>query len=56
MKTEREIREEIDRLMNKLSYVKRHSFVIGGGAEAESIECSIDALLWVIGDRSGKPI
>ena len=56
MKSEREIREKIDYLFRKLERVERKSFVIGGGAEAEEIRCNIDALLWVIGDRSGKAI
>jgi len=50
MKTEREIQEKIDDLMDKASSKPK------GSAEREGILCNIDALLWVIGDESGKPI
>ena len=56
MRSEYEIRCKIDELFNRLHYVEEHSFEIGGGARAEELRCNIDALLWVIGDRSGKSI
>ena len=56
MKSEREIRAKIDELFAKLDAVEARSFVIRGGGEAEAIRCNIDALLWVIGDCSGKSI
>lgn len=54
MKTEREIMEKIDEYMDKLSALKRNSFVIGGGQDAQEYAGFIDALLWVLGDNSGK--
>ena len=53
MKSEREIREKIEEYMDKLSALKRNSFVIGGGDTSHEYEGFIDALLWVIGDNSG---
>lgn len=50
MKREREVWDKINELSKKLSKVKRN------GRRAEEIMCNIDALLWVIGDESGKPI
>ena len=49
MKTEREIREKIDELMRKAA-------TIGTAEDKEEILCNIDALLWVLGDQSGKAI
>lgn len=49
MKNEREIRAKIEELMNRAD---RKPY----GADQEEILCNIDALLWVIGDQSGKPI
>ena len=54
MKTEREIREKIEQYMTRLSALKRNSFAIGGGPDALEYAGFIDALLWVIGDNSGK--
>lgn len=43
--------------MDKLSAHKHNSFVIGGDKETVGEYYGIiDALLWVIGDRSGAPI
>ena len=53
MKTEREIREKIEEYMERLSGLKRNSFVIHGGDAAREYEGFIDALLWVIGDNGG---
>ena len=55
MKSEREIRDKIDELFVKLEDV-RHIYDDEHEARAEELRCNIDALLWVIGDRSGKPI
>ena len=53
MRTEQEIREKIDRYMNKLSYHLEHSFVIGGDKETVAEYNGImDALRWVIGESS----
>lgn len=54
MKSEREIRDKLDELFEKLDKI-RH---LDGNNEPEyeGVCCNIDALLWVIGDRSGKPI
>lgn len=49
MKTEKEIREKIEELMEKAA----NSSMVD---EHEAICNNIDALLWVIGDESGKPI
>jgi len=49
MKTEREIQEKIDELMRKAA-------TIGTAEDKEEMLCNIDALLWVIGDTSGKQI
>jgi hypothetical protein len=57
MKSENEIREKIEEYMDKLSAHKHNSFVIGGDKETVGEYYGIiDALLWVIGDRSGAPI
>ena len=56
MKTENEVRQKIDELFARLDRVEERSFVIHGCGEAEEIRCNIDALLWVIGDQSGKAI
>lgn len=55
MRTESEIRAKIDKFMNKLNSIKEHNpdFNI---AEKGEIYGIIDALLWVIGDESGKRI
>ena len=50
MKTEREIQEKIDELMEKANTMRR------GTSEREEVLCNIDALLWVLGDQSGKAI
>ena len=50
MKSDSEIRAMIDKLMVK---AKEMPWWEDG---RESVLCSIDALLWVIGDRSGNPI
>ena len=50
MKSEREIHEEIYKLMDMQSEVKC------GKAKRAQICCQIDALLWVIGDNSGLPL
>jgi len=49
MKTANEIQEKIRELMEKAGKKPR-------GAEKEELYCNIDALLWVLGDESGKPI
>ena len=49
MKNEREIRAKIEELMDKAASKPY-------GADSEEILCNIDALLWVIGDESGKAI
>lgn len=54
MKSEREIRNKIDEYMEKLNQVK-HDNTADSNKE-EEICCIIDALLWVIGDESGKAI
>ena len=56
MRTENEIRAKIDYYMERLEDINRRSFVIGCGSEAVEIYGIIDALLWVIGDESGKKI
>lgn len=56
MKSEKEIREKIDELFSKLESVENRCFVISGAGAAEAIKCNIDALLWVIGDESGRKI
>ena len=40
--------------MDKLSNLKRNSFAIGGGRDADEYRGFIDALLWVVGDHGGK--
>lgn len=50
MRTEREIREKIEELMNKASEMPDTY------DEKEFIYNQIDALLWVLGDESGKEI
>ena len=51
MKTEMEIRRKIDELFNKEREFRDTDY------EADEAICNqIDALLWVIGDRSGKEI
>ena len=50
MKSEAEVHEMIDKLMDK---AKEMPWWEDG---RECVLCAIDALLWVIGDRSGKPI
>lgn len=54
MKSEREIRDKLDELFERLDKI-RHSDG-NDESEYEGVCCNIDALLWVIGDRSGKPI
>jgi len=46
MKTRWEIMEKINEYMEK----------VDNGTDTENDLCIIDALLWVIGDASGKPI
>lgn len=46
MKTRQEIMEKINEYMEKVE----------NGTDSESDLAIIDALLWVIGDASGKPI
>ncbi len=50
MKTSREIHEKIDELLDKISKMSDTD------EEQEFICNQIDALLWIIGDESGKPI
>ena len=51
MKTPNEIKNKIDSLRALLEKAK------GSDREyRENIMCQIDALLWVIGDRSGAPL
>lgn len=50
MRSEREIREMIDRIDEY-----RQGLAWWDDAE-EQTACIIDALLWVLGDASGKPI
>ena len=50
MKNEREIREQIDKMMEEQSRRKN------AHEDYENLCNQIDALLWVIGDRSGAPI
>ena len=50
MKTEREIREKIEELMKD---AQKSPYIL---EEREAKYNQIDALLWVIGDKSGKPI
>ena len=52
MKTTREIHEKIEELMDK----ERELYAHHEDWESEKICNQIDALLWVIGDESGKPI
>ena len=49
MKNANEIKEKIDEYMNKIADMPE-------GEEKENFCNIIDALLWVIGDSSGKPI
>ena len=50
MKTRQEIERKISELMEKISGMSSSS------EQYENICNQIDALLWVIGDRSGKPV
>ena len=50
MKSEREIREMIEKLMDHRSGMPWWE------EERECVACMIDALLWVVDDRSGKSI
>lgn len=50
MKTENEIRRMIERLMDAASMNRNDP------TDHEAVCNQIDALLWVVGDRSGKPI
>lgn len=52
MKTWAEITEKIDELMEK----QRELYANHEDWEREKVCNQIDALLWVIGDESGKPI
>ena len=54
MKTEREIREKISELMEKVKKSKRDG--LAWTTETKEQYGAIDALLWVIGDNSGKAI
>ena len=61
MRTEREIREKIDELMDEVSRLKSKttyskSTTIYYASLIENRYCMIDALLWAICDRSGKEI
>ena len=62
MKTWSEITNKIDELMDKVTDLKHEtgngtrSAAIYNAAEIEAVCNQIDALLWVIGDRSGKEI
>ncbi len=49
MKSNDEIRSKIDELMKKVKNITDSD-------EKEALYNQIDALLWVIGDTSGKPI
>ena len=49
MKSEQEIQDKISEMMDKLRSIKDK-------AQHEALCNNIDALLWVIGDESGKPI
>ncbi len=49
MKSYNEIRSKIDELMEKAENITDSD-------EKEALYNQIDALLWVIGDMSGKPI
>lgn len=55
MRTEREIHDKIDEYMEKLSAAKRLNASDRRNRLGE-IYGIIDALLWVIGDRSGNEI
>ena len=50
MRSENEIHEKIEEYMNKVISLKHE------GEESALYYGIIDALLWVIGDRSGAPI
>ena len=52
MKERNEIQKMIDELMKKASDAKS----AGNEVRHEALCNQIDALLWVIGDESGKPI
>ena len=63
MKTEKEIRKKIDELLNINEALEDdkgiNCYADSYDEHDEMIEANcnkIDALLWVIGDRSGKPI
>ncbi len=49
MRSNNEIRNKIDELMEKIKNITDSD-------EKEALYNQIDALLWVIGDTSGKPI
>ncbi len=49
MKSNNEIKSKIDELMEKVKNIT-------DSEEREALYNQIDALLWVIGDTSGKPI
>ena len=56
MKTSTEIRNKIDRLFDAI-YPDTFEATNDKDIErAEQVKCQIDALLWVIGDRSGAPL
>ena len=54
MKTELEIRNKIDSMMNMLSNVRKDNSETARQLET-GLEYQIDMLLWIIGDRSGLP-
>lgn len=54
MRTEREIRNQLDKMMEEHS--RMHDAHEDGTQEYENLCNQMDALLWVIGDISGAPI
>ena len=58
MKTEREIWEKIEEIETKIEEEKKTwcCDLYKKQRRIEDHKCAIDALLWVVGDESGKPI
>lgn len=53
MKSWGEVHDKVNEYMDKLSALKRNSFEIGGGREADEMRGFIDALLWVLDQNGG---
>ena len=56
MKSEGEIRAKLAELFDWLHFSEDCASDRGARETAEELQLKIDALLWVLGDSSGKPI